>query len=205
MRLCASLPRRKLDESPRPVPLGLAFGSHHAVSRLDMWQEAPIWLAQRAVALVIIIIGSQILFGLLRSWWHSKAWLRTAAVFLLSGMWRIFAAVTLLVALCTPIGWIALFLDWRKRYGPISRAACIKSASSSALAARVCRAGGMYCSEGSASPPNGSPGRARSWGLSRCPAPMAQWYLCVRSRHSPLRQLPSGVAAAGASAVSISL
>ena len=87
-----------------------------------MWQKAPmIWLAQRAVALIIIIIGSQVLFGLLRSWWHSKAWLRTAAVFLLSGMWRIFAAVTLLVALCTPIGWIALFLDWRKRYGPIAR------------------------------------------------------------------------------------
>jgi hypothetical protein len=80
-----------------------------------------IWLAQRAVALVVIIIGSQILFRLLRSWWLSKAWLRAASVFLLNCMWRMFAAVTLLVALCTPIGWIALFLDWRKRYGPIAR------------------------------------------------------------------------------------
>jgi hypothetical protein len=122
MRLFASLPGRKLDESTRPVLLGLAFWSHHAVSRLDMWQDAPmIWLAEGALALVVIIIGSQILFALLRSWWHSKVWLRTAAAFLLSGMWRIFAAVTLLVALCTPIGWIALFLDWRKRYGPRAR------------------------------------------------------------------------------------
>lgn len=80
-----------------------------------------IWLAEGTVALAVIIIGSQILLGLVRSWWHSKAWLRTAVVFLLSGMWRILAALTLLVALCTPIGWIALFLDWRKRYGPIAR------------------------------------------------------------------------------------
>jgi hypothetical protein len=80
-----------------------------------------IWLAEGAIALAVIMIGSQILFGLLGSWWRSKAWLRTAAAFLLGGMWRIFAAVTLLVALCTPIGWIALFLDWRKRYGPTAR------------------------------------------------------------------------------------
>jgi hypothetical protein len=80
-----------------------------------------IWLAERIVALVVIIIGSQILFGLLRSWWHSQAWLRTAEVFLLNGMWRILASIILLVALCTPIGWIALLLDWRKRYGPIAR------------------------------------------------------------------------------------
>ena len=80
-----------------------------------------IWLAERIVVLVVMIIGSQILFGLLRSWWHSQAWPRTAVVFLLNCIWRILASVTLLVALCTPIGWIALFLDWRKRYGPIAR------------------------------------------------------------------------------------
>ena len=47
------------------------------------------------------------------------------------------------------------------------RAACIKPAGSSALAARVCRVREMYCSEGSASPPSGSPRACGLEGLSR--------------------------------------
>jgi hypothetical protein len=43
-------------------------------------------------------------------------------VFVLIGGWHILAALALLVVLSTPIGWIALFLDWRKRQmGPIAR------------------------------------------------------------------------------------
>jgi hypothetical protein len=75
-----------------------------------------IWLAERFAALVAIIIGSQILLGVLRNWWQSHAWLRTAMVFVLNAGWQILAALALLVFLSTPIGWIALFLDWRKRH-----------------------------------------------------------------------------------------
>lgn len=81
-----------------------------------------IWLAERVAALVVFIIGSQILFGVLRSWCQSQARLRTAVVFVLRGGWHILGALALLVALFTPMGWIALFLDWRKRQmGPIAR------------------------------------------------------------------------------------
>ena len=60
-----------------------------------------IWLAERIAALVVIIIGTQILFRLLRSWWHSPAWLRTSVVFVLNGAWHIWTALALFFALLT--------------------------------------------------------------------------------------------------------
>jgi predicted Zn-dependent protease len=44
-----------------------------------------IWLAERIAALVVIIIGTQILFSLLRGWWHSQTWQRAALCLLLLG------------------------------------------------------------------------------------------------------------------------
>ena len=43
-----------------------------------------IWLAERIAALVVIIIGSQILFNLVQGWWHSQYWLRPAVVAVLA-------------------------------------------------------------------------------------------------------------------------
>ena len=45
-----------------------------------------IWLAERIAALVVIIL-------ILRSWWHSQAWLQTAVVFVLNGAGRIFSGL----------------------------------------------------------------------------------------------------------------
>jgi hypothetical protein len=58
-----------------------------------------IWLAERIAALVVIIIGSQILFHLFRDWWHSQAWLRATVVFVLNGAWHILTALALFFAL----------------------------------------------------------------------------------------------------------
>lgn len=75
-----------------------------------------VWLAERIAALVVIIL-------ILRSWWHSQAWLPTAVVFVLNGAGRIVQGFALVLHLCaalsTPIGWIrwiCLFLDWRDRH-----------------------------------------------------------------------------------------
>ena len=71
------------------------------------------WLAERIAALVVIIL-------ILRSWWHSQAWLQTAGGFVLNGAGRIFQGFALVLHLCTalstPIGWICLFLAWRDRH-----------------------------------------------------------------------------------------
>jgi hypothetical protein len=58
-----------------------------------------IWLAERVAALVVIVIGSQIL----RGWWQSQAWLRAAVVAVLNGEWHILCVLALFFALLPPI------------------------------------------------------------------------------------------------------
>ena len=44
-----------------------------------------VWLAERIAALVVIIIGTQILLNVRRGRWHSQAWQRAALCLLLLG------------------------------------------------------------------------------------------------------------------------
>jgi hypothetical protein len=80
-----------------------------------------IWLAEHIAALVVIIVGGQVLFHLLRNWWQSQAWLRRAAAYvlpvaasvLIALIW-LFRVALVLICLCTPVGWMVLLSKWRK-------------------------------------------------------------------------------------------
>ena len=52
-----------------------------------------IWLPERIAAFVVIIL-------ILRSWWHSQAWLPTAMAFVLNGAGRIVQGFALVLHLC---------------------------------------------------------------------------------------------------------
>ena len=55
-----------------------------------------ILLAERIAALVVFIL-------ILRSWWHSQAWLQTAVVLVLHGAGRIFHGLALVLHLCAAL------------------------------------------------------------------------------------------------------